>query len=582
MNLWRQLKSPFNHLRWVSLVESFTLLYFSIPMLLFLGFWTKYWIGLPLILSLVVSISSYTLKREQCNSPLGLKLLPHLFALVVAIATPALLGVGPFGLHSADYEYRSKGFVRDLIEKPWPVIYNGEDYSRAPFAKTLNGKIQSNAEGRTLICVATSPLLYGIEAGSRVLLQDGTNVIVDTLSETCLVLAGAPQLHRNDGTVVEFTPERRLEAIPKWGMSYSFGMFLVPAAIGKFTNWKFAIYSLYIWTVFGIFLGFEWFFIAIGRESSIAVLVLMFFGGLDLFAIWIRTGNLPALTDHLEWWIGHKVFAYESNLANVHWSTQHLISGWILTLLLYEWTLRRNNRAYAGVPFALTLLWSPLIGIGTLPILAISAKRGIRDYFSSVNILSALPILILLWVFYSRPTGLIPSGWIWNFYDFRTILPKIAVFCVVEFLVLAVALAPYFHKNSSISSTDRVLWYATLLLLSIIPFYFLGWSNDFSLRVCIAPLTLMALYGVRALYWYRDSNRPLPLFLLSLLFCLNSFTGLTEVNRAIQSVRKNGFLSLTQPEQGIYVNSVADGTLSMKHQYMKSIDSFFFKNLAPQ
>lgn len=272
------------------------------------------------------------------------------------------------------------------------------------------------------------------------------------------------------------------------------GYFLPAAAIGHLAGFEAANYALYVWTALGwglvLLAGCSLF--KTNTQRVACVLVLTFFGGMDLLGYVWGERHLPAIGEHIEWWMPY--IQYSSNTTLLFWVPNHALPAWLGTILiLRHW--RRPELAHLTPLLAAAIpLWSPLAAIGLFPffLFGLDWRRDFKTLFSPNTCLPFIPIALLLVLYLGMDATSVPHGWM------ITTAPsavgfayRYALFCLLEFGILALILARLTKFDAPLRTAIAVL--------CLLPLYYYGPGNDLAMRASIPALTVLALATVRPL-----------------------------------------------------------------------------------
>ena len=240
----------------------------------------------------------------------------------------------------------------------------------------------------------------------------------------------------------------------------------------------------------------------------LAVTILICFSGMDIvYAILFEGWDWIELSVDLDGWpiigLGHAfldmgwgvAIQYLPNTFSLMWTPQHFISAALYALLLVQ--LRRQPRflAVSGVVLAASLFWSPLVALGLLPLVGVLLlENGLRPFLRWPNLLLALPLAGLLGVYLTNGAADIPQGWLWERYEWPLLERRLPVFYLVEFQLLVLLLwllRPQLRREP--------FCITSLVVLLLLPWYYLGIWNDFVTRVSLPALFLVCWYCADAL-----------------------------------------------------------------------------------
>ncbi len=309
--------------------------------------------------------------------------------------------------------------------------------------------------------------------------------------------------------------------------------FWLPAALaGRLWGWKTANLFLFFYAYAGVVLCFYFFSRYIRRVSAYAVLLFVFFSGLDCIGKLMLGGALyPG--QHLEWWAGY--WEYPSHTTILFWVFQQAIPSWLVFFLVLSQTGSRNIVFLASLLFP----FAPMPCLALAPFIMYKVLRGmngVREVFSMRNISAAVLIAGVFGSYYvSNKVSLGQTGWIWARAGTQAEVLKIALryaaFCLLEFGLIALALPRRFRRDP--------LFIIAVISLIAIPWLYAGRSNDFSMRASLPALALLSAYTARWLMEFpREKNGG---FIRTVLVCCILLAAVTPANEIIRSVQRPGY-----------------------------------------
>lgn len=407
-------------------------LYLGLPYLLFFIGWLRWpWAILGVALIAVPLLYDFRDWRRSAGPRLaassagGPRVWQIGLLVVVAFFLLLISGVGGYGYQDSDW-LKHNIIFRDLIERPWPVVYEFE-----------SGQV---------------PLVYYIA-------------------------------------------------------------FYLPAAwVGKWGGWFWANQALFLWSLIGLSLAMLW-FVALVRRFWIGLLSFVAFSGLDVLGQAIIAPLAGAFADysdfswlHIEWWaIG---WQYASHVTSLFWVPNQAIGGWLAAALVVYSLLESHRSDRALWHLGLTALWSPFLSVGILPYLAAGLVmqaggllKRLRSWLSVSN-LCGLLLLGTMGLFYLAKFGPIPlpfdseviQGLVFQFaptwLDRLMVLFLLVLFCLFEFGICAILIGlirPAWDRK-----IKGVFW-TTVIVLSVLPFYRYGFWNDLVMRASIPALFVLAV-----------------------------------------------------------------------------------------
>ncbi len=332
-------------------------------------------------------------------------------------------------------------------------------------------------------------------------------------------------------------------------LTYYIGFWIVPGLIGRSAGaligpgivWDVANTALALQTVWFLLLCF----LLVASLTGITrlagtcgmLLVFVLFSGMDGLVCFLR-GDW---TDQIEWWA--QLWQYSSNTTCLFWVFNQAVPAWLATCMLLHETGRVKVWALIGLS---TLLYSPLPLVGMVALcvlvflvrLAAALRQGragslLCAPFSACNLLAvafSLPILLYLSANHSSSDAPFRLDLYLHAYTLPEALSALLVFCLVEWLALALLLLPRYFRDPVFAST--------LLILLGVPMFKVGYHMDFSMRASIPGLLTLMCYTLHTLC---DARTRLPVRLLVVLVLLvGSITPMKEFERGAYRVMKAG------------------------------------------
>jgi len=319
---------------------------------------------------------------------------------------------------------------------------------------------------------------------------------------------------------------------------YYVGYWLPSALVGKLLGWQAANFFLFLWTWLGVTLVALHLASALKTAPTKAILLLIFFSGMDALGTLFLAPEYPTLfpaMTHLEIWNGS--LQYSSFTTQLFWVFNQAVPAWlcimsIVTLSDSEGSLLQNHEtlrsAQSDIRGQLFLLWSlcfffaPLASIGLLPYLLIELikQTNFKSPFKNLRwdiLLAAVIIFLLSAFFFTSNTAAQSRG-------FQSLaLKDFFIFFLLEGGILWLLLAPVKWRDPR--------WTVTGLLLAIIPFIELGSGNDFVMRASIAPLFYLMMMVGEVIF--QNTPPRVLRFTFYFLLLLGSLTPLYEMDRSV-------------------------------------------------
>jgi len=495
-----------------------SIFYIALPIFIFLAGWLRLIVALPVCAVFLISVFLMLRNRPApvewhlSRSQTGV----IIFSLIILAVWVFFSGMGGFSFQNSDYQYRNAIF-HDLIEKAWPVVY---DYS-----------------------AANSSIMTG-----------GSDLAV---------------------------------------LTYYIAFWLPGALVGKLFGWFAANAFLYFWAFLGLVLIVYFLFRTLRSASIRSVLILVFFSGLDILGyLLLSKGKVPGATAHIEWWSG---LQYSSNTTLLFWVFNQTITIWLAILLIMN---LKNSRSLFFL-YAMLLLHGPFPFLGMLPIVLWKAYQGyplvlklnrskgqnleqapeqnpeqadepdqvqeedpnqvqeedpgpdpvqdqnkglqsavlffkwfwggIRRAFTFENVCGGITVLAVIYLYLSNNVSGGTSG-------INKLSANYYIFVVFEFGLYMLLLFFVHNKNP--------LYWICLASLFIVPFFRIGLSQDFCMRVSIPALFVMQIL-IQQMLLGRKLEEPLPVtgvskkdmlllkIVVAVLLTIGTVVPLQEMSRSV-------------------------------------------------
>lgn len=309
-------------------------------------------------------------------------------------------------------------------------------------------------------------------------------------------------------------------------LSYPLGFFLAPALIGKVFGWEVGNISLYLNHAIGIFLVFLWIIKIINRRG--AVVFFIFFGGWDIAGELLFNRFDFVFGTHIEWWTTHTFLQYSSFTTVLAWSAQHFASQFLGVCIIY-YLIHKKKYNYIIFTGSIIAFWShfTLLGYASFIPLLLRERERIKLMFFSVNNFVIIFLIVVFLYYTSKDGQLIPHGFLWNSWDAKDFAARFFSFYVFEFLLLSIFL---FINRKELNENDSILLMSCIVLLSVLPLYRAGWSNDFSMRGSGPALFILYLISMKQLFSLYQKRKHSALVLV-LILLIGWFSGLSELYR---------------------------------------------------
>ncbi|MHB8285415.1 MAG: hypothetical protein ACYDD1_12145 [Caulobacteraceae bacterium] len=314
------------------------------------------------------------------------------------------------------------------------------------------------------------------------------------------------------------------------------GMFMLPSLVGRMLGWRAAAPALLaqntvlLAAILTLFMSGSkrWF------ERILIVVVFVGFSGLDIVGQLLighfaspsyEISPVPSLET---WAFG---LQYSSIVTDLFWAPNHGLPALAMAAGYVAWRRGQASSLTLAAVTGLSMLWSPLAVMGAAPFAILAGLQDLkagRIGWLSPTVLTPLAVALLpVAVYLTLKGGTVEHGLNID----RLVLKLYSVFFTLEIapLLYLASRAPSLTKTR-----DRTDLYACTIILTFIPFYYIGGSNDFMMRSSIFPIALLAIMTARGLMLDLDARRTgRVLFSLALLVA-GAATPMFEISRAIR------------------------------------------------
>lgn len=454
-------------------LEGATVLYLTLPYIIFILGWVNIFIALPITALLLFTLLSYgqeiqdrgfeKLKENWNTWNTQTKVLKTnwlLIILVLVLAWVLISGSGGFFRQNDDYG-KHNSILRALIETPYPAHYDFE---------TMYDKAYKHGDF-------------------------------------------LPLLGRAENADHAFT------------IVFYIAYYLPASLAGKAFGWGAALFTLFLWTLAAVLLAVFWFLRFIKHFSPLPVIVFILFSGMDVLGTMLLTKEAITGTLHMEWYAGIDLFQYSSNTSSLYWVPQHILTSWLATSLIFYNGEYKKNSKYMAFITALAIFWSPFVFLGLFPFAIYSVVKNKKDEIFTIHNLVTAPLiagLVTLFIM-SNPSDL-PKGFLWDMVNLFEKWPNIFIFFLLEFGIYAIL---------TVDRKPSPWKMIALITLVLVPLYKIGRFNDFVMRISLPSLFILLIFICRYLFdkktEFNGSKKLLVLFLL-----IGAISPLAEISRSIQ------------------------------------------------
>ncbi len=326
------------------------------------------------------------------------------------------------------------------------------------------------------------------------------------------------------------------------------GLFLGPALVGKMFGVPAADYALLAQSalLLGLIVYIFGMTVADGRHRWLTLGLFFAFSGIDVipWAVeWIK-GRDSTLAPHIEVWSGF--FQFSSPMTVLFWAPHHGFAGWAFAAAYQVWRSGRMPALALCPMWALVVIWSPIAAVGAAPfiVFALAAdafgKRaggtGVASLWRAlaprwfVPALAAAAGVLPILVYLTTDSAKVEKDWLLLQDGFLPSYVALVAFEILPFLALAWRGR---DAGSTLARNELVLIGALLL---VIPFYQIGFANDFASRGSIPALTILALRLAEAVarMWNARAAAPVDPALRKARIQMAAYLGLAAITPAVE------------------------------------------------
>jgi len=379
---------------------------------------------------------------------------------------------------------------------------------------------------------------------------------------------------------------------------YYVAYYLPAALVGKAAGWEIANLALFCWSFIGAALALIWVCLLSRGRVWVCSAVFLLFSGMDVAGALTGGGSWRDIAavfanPDLEWWSG--LWQYSSNVSLLYYVPHQAIGGWLLASLALDGVESRGGPAPALLLLGLSLLWSPLVTFGLIPLLAANliCDNGLSLQFRGrrlpANLVGLGLVAVLSLYFHTRtfsvtlPENIFAAGVDMNrgrFYVLATGWPfldfawRYVRFIPCEFALLAMAIWAAM-RNTPRFRVLKPAFVAAVAALTILPFFRYGVFNDLVMRASIPSLFVLQILAIVALNAEKRTRATLMVWLVLAVGAVHS-ANLIRMHAATMMERRTLVFA---PERSAVKDlfSIQSGieTWDFVDQYLGSGDTWF-------
>jgi hypothetical protein len=353
-------------------------------------------------------------------------------------------------------------------------------------------------------------------------------------------------------------------------MVYYTAFYLPAAAAGKLLGWQAANIALNLWTAAGALLAALWMQTFTRTRRLWPVWFFIFAGGWDLVGYIAGSRTVPPFTEALEQW-PNLYTQFNSPTFSLVWVPQHALPAWLATALIYARAESAGSSRGLILLGACVFLWSPLITIGLLPLMAFAVFRTrARGLFTATELLAAAVAAAMLVPYFMSSALKATQGPLWHFVGVRRVL-------ALPLLVLPLELGPlaalFFLRKTRPAAADSRWFLLALAVCCALPWYVFGYYGDLCMRGSTPAIFLMVVLVASALPdWMTTPRHRAALFAVLLIASASS------VHEMARSVTRYSWRA--PAPSAIPTPILLEPRDRIGSQYLGRADSFFVRYLA--
>ncbi len=373
--------------------------------------------------------------------------------------------------------------------------------------------------------------------------------------------------------------------------SHYMGYFLPGPTLVGFLGYKFVQLFLFFYTFLGVFLGVFWLFRYIKGNFISFVFLFVIFGGISAFSLILRFGSqapheyLSRIVNHgyVFWLNCFDLIPINFNTITdmMYWVHHHAIAAFIGVGVMLNDAFVDKNLKFTPLFVALLLFWSPLVTVGLAPILLfVIFRQNFRGIWTHINLLIAPLFFIVTATFLlSLESENIVKNFIFSdkYEPSVSYLKQLGVYLYFLFFEVYVWAIPIVWVLKKLFKYEQKgLFLMTIVVLSLIPLYRFGLWNDWSNRVSMPFIIILALFAYKALYNASGFKK----YLLLSLYALGAHGFLIGFGGSFIA---SGYRIKFFPPEAKQVVSLPEVCIGYPiSQFVAPENSFFYKYLGKQ
>jgi hypothetical protein len=372
-------------------------------------------------------------------------------------------------------------------------------------------------------------------------------------------------------------------------LSHYLGYFLPGPTLAGFLGYKFVQLFLFLYTFIGTLLGMFWLGRFTKKSFTSFSLFFIFFGGISTYALFSKYGfdAFLQLWDRVInhgylFWLNSKEtipLNYVSITDMLYWAPQHAIPCFLGIGILLNDTFIDKDIRYTPFIISLLAVWSPLVLVGILPFFLFSLfYLRFKGIWNFTNLFIAPVIFGVIAVFLlAIESDELVKHFIFTALNENGVSVFEQIYVYIHFIffeVLIWAIPIYLVLRKRFEKGKKELYLLTIILLITIPLYRFGLWNDWSNRVSMPALVILAIFAFKAFY---DAGK-IHKWILGILFLFGTHAATIGI---VGSIIDSGYTIKFHPPEENQVLSLPEVCISYPIiQFVAHENTVFFKYLA--
>lgn len=536
-----------------NILQTASLLYISIPTIIFLLGWLKPIYSIPLVLLTFVGLF-YSIKAGWNFT----------FEKTTVIEKPKVVEQTIITANNKTKNNKQKPIVKQAI--PTKNVQKSEPFW---LIKLINNPLFFHLFAITLVIIS---VLHSGVGGFAI--QDGDYVKHNGFFLD-LTKYSWPLAYENTGA----------DNAPRILNTY-LAYYLPSAFLGKFFGFSFAYFFSFIWVCLGLYITLIWVSQFVSKRSVFYLLIFMFFGELAYFG-WVK--YFPNFSmygksfNYANWMVFHSMpseilkgvfWILGSNHTFLSNGPHHIFPSWICILMVFHDAVFRKNINRIGFIFAFTPFVSAFMAIGLAPFVLLAAiQNKFKNTFTFQNIVVAPLLIIVAGLFLTSNNAQFEKGWIWDFVKMGDVSGYLFRFFLLGFGLYFLIMP---KKKSNFHDPSMLPWlYTAVGCIILFSFYRIGLYMDFPIKAYNPSWIIFQVCVIASISYsktFAEHVRSSFVILLVIIASVGAFSNFKYVSD------NKLFKHTITEENSMHINKI--GPKEQSVALFSDGNSFFWKVLA--